>query len=429
MDNEDINLVDSDTDYEDSELSILGDSDSDGLDTSDTSDDDAGRWFSGGSISNASSDSSLYESFGEEGEAGGFFELMNQHLEIFNHEADSFFRVSLRTLYDTLMEFMEERVGPTPNHIIQSLPTIKVTLAQLATNTSCPICFVDYEPNEELVKLPCNHLYHKQCILSWLKLKSTCPTCRLDLKKDAPIETIDLTNTEIDNLLGGAENNDENNTNEQADTLQQSDTQTNSNTTRGISISSEDDIENTNTNEASAIVQAHRIFSRSSSPILIVDSSEETDSNASPFSSKVSIVDATRRELNTGARPRLNRGETSRSNEGSQDRLNIASSSSSQTKGNIDSVSRLGNSESDLNRLERSYDQNKPHFSGSSSSSSSRNKLDTGVIPKLNRGENSASIDNRINVGATSSQNKRQTTTHTISEVPKKRKSKETEIW
>ena len=29
------------------------------------------------------------------------------------------------------MEFMEERGGPTPQHIMQALPTSKVTLAQI----------------------------------------------------------------------------------------------------------------------------------------------------------------------------------------------------------------------------------------------------------------------------------------------------------
>ena len=239
----------------------------------------------------------------------------------------------------------------------------------------------------------------------------------MDLKKDAPIETIDLTNTEIDNLLDVGENNDENNTNGTADTSQSSATQTNNHENRGIIVSSEDEAENTNANEASAIVQTHRIFSRSSSPILVVDSSEETDSNASPFSSKVSIVDATNRELNTGARPRLNRGESSRFNDGAsgcEERLNIASTNScSQTKRNITPTSRLATSESDLNRLETS--SNRQNFSGSSSSNT-RSKLNVGG-------------QNKLNVGATSSQNKRQTTSTASNEVPKKRKSKETEIW
>ena len=45
------------------------------------------------------------------------------------------------------MEFMEERVGPTPNHIIQSLPTIKVTLAQLGTSTFYLNFIIDLRQN------------------------------------------------------------------------------------------------------------------------------------------------------------------------------------------------------------------------------------------------------------------------------------------
>ena len=37
----------------------------------------------------------------------------------------------LQTLYETLREFMQEKGGPTPQSILQSLPSSKVTLAQI----------------------------------------------------------------------------------------------------------------------------------------------------------------------------------------------------------------------------------------------------------------------------------------------------------
>ena len=35
------------------------------------------------------------------------------------------------------------------------------------------------------VELPCGHAFHKKCLTSWLKLRSTCPTCRHQLPTDA----------------------------------------------------------------------------------------------------------------------------------------------------------------------------------------------------------------------------------------------------
>jgi hypothetical protein len=46
----------------------------------------------------------------------------------------------------------------------------------------CPISFVEFEQNEKLIRLPCNHLFNKENILNWLeKEKSECPVCRYQL--------------------------------------------------------------------------------------------------------------------------------------------------------------------------------------------------------------------------------------------------------
>ncbi|GAN07027.1 hypothetical protein MAM1_0145d06517 [Mucor ambiguus] len=43
--------------------------------------------------------------------------------------------------------------------------------------TECAICTELFE-TMELTILPCNHEYHSECILHWLKLNSSCPMCR-----------------------------------------------------------------------------------------------------------------------------------------------------------------------------------------------------------------------------------------------------------
>jgi hypothetical protein len=43
----------------------------------------------------------------------------------------------------------------------------------------CSICYNKYsESTGESCKLPCNHVYHKQCIFRWLENTKTCPLCR-----------------------------------------------------------------------------------------------------------------------------------------------------------------------------------------------------------------------------------------------------------
>jgi len=54
------------------------------------------------------------------------------------------------------------------------------------TNESvdCPICFDEFEENIEVIKLPCNHIYHKDCITQWFSRSLSCPNCRIDLNNN-----------------------------------------------------------------------------------------------------------------------------------------------------------------------------------------------------------------------------------------------------
>ena len=43
---------------------------------------------------------------------------------------------------------------------------------------TCTICFDTYVNGNEIVLLNCQHHYHKQCCIDWLKINKTCPFCR-----------------------------------------------------------------------------------------------------------------------------------------------------------------------------------------------------------------------------------------------------------
>lgn len=48
----------------------------------------------------------------------------------------------------------------------------------------CSICLGEYEEGEDLVKLPCSHIYHGECIDSWCSNHVRCPLCNYDLVQD-----------------------------------------------------------------------------------------------------------------------------------------------------------------------------------------------------------------------------------------------------
>lgn len=48
----------------------------------------------------------------------------------------------------------------------------------------CSICLENYNNNEQLRLLDCNHHFHKKCCDDWLKINKTCPMCRNNIDFD-----------------------------------------------------------------------------------------------------------------------------------------------------------------------------------------------------------------------------------------------------
>ncbi|KNC96582.1 uncharacterized protein SPPG_08166 [Spizellomyces punctatus DAOM BR117] len=91
-----------------------------------------------------------------------------------------------RGLDDIITQLMEQAgqrnaPPPAPQDLIKALPRQNVTKADIAAHSECSICQDDYTEGEEVVALPCKHLFHQQCIESWLEVNGTCPVCRYSL--------------------------------------------------------------------------------------------------------------------------------------------------------------------------------------------------------------------------------------------------------
>lgn len=42
----------------------------------------------------------------------------------------------------------------------------------------CAICHYEYRKDDDVKKLPCNHIYHSNCVSNWLEEHHSCPLCR-----------------------------------------------------------------------------------------------------------------------------------------------------------------------------------------------------------------------------------------------------------
>ncbi|EPS43461.1 hypothetical protein H072_2510 [Dactylellina haptotyla CBS 200.50] len=81
-----------------------------------------------------------------------------------------------------LSQLMEQHQGnappPASEENIKNLPKVHVSQAEVDEGTECVICQDEYKVDEEVVKLPCKHIYHEECVKRWLETHDACPICR-----------------------------------------------------------------------------------------------------------------------------------------------------------------------------------------------------------------------------------------------------------
>ncbi|CAG7723844.1 unnamed protein product [Allacma fusca] len=93
-------------------------------------------------------------------------------------------RDGLDALVTQLMNNMEG-TGPPPldNDKLIKLPNITIGRVHVDAKLQCSVCWDDFSMDEQVKQLQCEHLYHQDCIVPWLKLHGTCPVCRKDLNE------------------------------------------------------------------------------------------------------------------------------------------------------------------------------------------------------------------------------------------------------
>ncbi|CAL1392958.1 unnamed protein product [Linum trigynum] len=95
---------------------------------------------------------------------------------------DYFIGPGLEELFEHLST--NDRRGPAPaaRSSIDAMPTVKITQRHLrGSDSHCPVCKDQFELGTEARQMPCNHLYHADCIVPWLVQHNSCPVCRQEL--------------------------------------------------------------------------------------------------------------------------------------------------------------------------------------------------------------------------------------------------------
>lgn len=79
-----------------------------------------------------------------------------------------------------LQQLMREQHGnPAHGADIGALPTRTLQGAEhLGEQTNCLICLEDFGDGDDVMTLPCLHIYHKKCVEQWLGRDNSCPVCK-----------------------------------------------------------------------------------------------------------------------------------------------------------------------------------------------------------------------------------------------------------
>lgn len=65
--------------------------------------------------------------------------------------------------------------------VLTALPCEQFHSEQHKDLVECELCLEEYEEGEELLRLPCMHIFHKACVGPWVEKAGTCPMCQVDV--------------------------------------------------------------------------------------------------------------------------------------------------------------------------------------------------------------------------------------------------------
>ncbi|KAF9576495.1 hypothetical protein EC968_007973 [Mortierella alpina] len=90
---------------------------------------------------------------------------------------------ALDDIITQMMDLQNRQHGPVgaTEDAINNIPHHTLTAEELESKLDCSVCKDDFTKEDQLLQLPCKHIFHEDCIKPWLKVSGTCPTCRYSL--------------------------------------------------------------------------------------------------------------------------------------------------------------------------------------------------------------------------------------------------------
>lgn len=107
--------------------------------------------------------------------ADGFYGILNPNVPLFAHQNE----------YE--QDWESETEQDPHEHKIKLSPEQFNDLSELRfkktrTQKTCTVCQEDFKSNQKLKCLPCNHDFHRGCLMKWtVDCEAKCPNCKISL--------------------------------------------------------------------------------------------------------------------------------------------------------------------------------------------------------------------------------------------------------
>ena len=99
-----------------------------------------------------------------------------------------FIVISMITLILFIKKFSQNQKTKKKRFEIEKLSTIKYSNDLNIYNQTCPICLDEIKKDMEIILLNCNHGFHVECIMNWIKndiaKNRHCPICNTNFKEN-----------------------------------------------------------------------------------------------------------------------------------------------------------------------------------------------------------------------------------------------------
>ncbi|XP_051114831.1 uncharacterized protein LOC127240295 [Andrographis paniculata] len=86
-------------------------------------------------------------------------------------------RLSQEDQKQAISKLRKQLYSPHISNIIRRLGG-GATSSQDDDGKTCAVCQDDFETKQFVTVTPCNHMFHEECIVPWVKSQGTCPVCR-----------------------------------------------------------------------------------------------------------------------------------------------------------------------------------------------------------------------------------------------------------